>query len=63
MDDAAKLVKIGDKYFAPKGRQLREEAIAQVAYAKHISKFSEHLKDTKYQTIGDNCIPGMKVLF
>ena len=63
VDDAAKLVKIAEKYLAPKGRKLREEAIAQVAYAKHMSKFSQQLKDTKYQTIGDNSVPGMKVLF
>ena len=63
VDGAAKLVKIGDKYLAPKGRQLREEATAQVAYAKRMSKFSEHPKDTKYQTIGDNSVPGMKVIF
>ena len=42
---------------------MREEAIAQVAYAKHMSKFAEHLKDTKYQTIRDNSVPDMKVLF
>lgn len=63
LDDAAKFLKTRDSHLSPAGLQLKDEARAQLDYAKHMAELDRKLTGTKYQKIGDDSVPGMSSLF
>eukprot|EP00957_Ditylum_brightwellii_P058632 4447160-Ditylum_brightwellii.AAC.1 len=63
LQDACNFVKNSNEILTVEGRQLKEEAAAQVKYCEYMLSLSERLSHKSYDSIGESSAPGLPVLF